>query len=490
MKFGLQYCKVIIGIFAGIVCVAGMPDTSIAAWNTVVDGTSFNNVTAFQGKWSYDYPYGPVHNGGARMNQTNVTVSSGMVTLTSSPTNTPNEGTNQDGAPIHYNSGTFYLTQPITINQQYPIWDISAQFKVPVIKGTWPAIWLDGVNSWPPESDIMEYKGNSNCWQNTYDGSWQTQITPVQAADTSWHTYRLVAVLENTTNVDFHYYIDGVMESEQTSTTFVGSPCWLFIDYEMEGAGGTPGPNYATYVYVSNIVIKCEAVSAATGPIADGVYKMIARNTGDSLDVLNQNTTIGSDLDQKPYNGGLNEQWTLTYLGNSLYNIIGRQSGRALGVINASITNGAGADIEDYAESNDQKWQISATADGYYELINANSSKVLEVSDNSFVNAAVIDQWFAAGASHPQLTIQPLSQTNFALIGAFGVPGLSYMMTGTSNLSAAGPDWETVTNIVFDINGNFSSTNEVIAGTSSQFFQLVLPSGSWASNQQWTFQKP
>jgi len=463
-----------------------------AVWETLVDGTSFNSVSAFQNKWSYNYPWGTDHNGSARMNQTNVTVSGGVVTLTSSLTNSY-EGTSSASPylTIRYNSGTFYLQQQITISRQYPIWDISGQFKVPTQRGTWPAFWMTGVNSWPPESDFMEFKGSTGCNQNTYNGSWQGKTTTVSGAGSAWHTYRLVATLENSTNVDFHYYIDGVMETEQTSTTFVGSPCWLIIDYQMEGSSGSPGPSSTTYFYMTNIVVKRENVSpVATGPVTNGVYKMLVRSTGDSLDVFNQNTATNSALDQWPYNAGLNEQWMLTYLGSSQYCIVGRQSGRTLGVLNSSTTNGASVVIEDYAESNDQKWQFSTNSDGYYELVNVNSGKALEVSDNSSANAAAIDQWLAGSPTQPQFDRISILGTNFVLTGSAGVPGISYSVLGSSDLTTPVSNWTPASTVMFDRSGNCSFTNGMTLNIPQQFFWLQLQSANGASNQQWSFQSP
>ena len=114
------------------------------------------------------------------MNRTNVGIFEGMVTMTSSLTDR-NEG-KSDKNPhltIRYHSGTFYLKQQVLINRQYPNWDISGEFKAPTQKGTWPAFWITGANSWPPESDFMEFKGNARCNQNTYDGRWQGKITTV-----------------------------------------------------------------------------------------------------------------------------------------------------------------------------------------------------------------------------------------------------------------------------------------------------------------------
>jgi hypothetical protein len=76
---------IILLLEAGLVSVP--LSTAHAVWETLVDGTSFNSVSAFQNKWSYNYPWGMDHNGSARMNQTNVAVSGGVVNLTSSLTN-------------------------------------------------------------------------------------------------------------------------------------------------------------------------------------------------------------------------------------------------------------------------------------------------------------------------------------------------------------------------------------------------------------------
>jgi hypothetical protein len=461
-----------------------------AVWQTVVDGSSFNSVGAFQARWSYNYPWGTDHNGSARMNATNVTISGGMVTMTSSLTNSY-EGTSSasPNLTIRYNSGTFYLQQQITISPQFPIWDISGQFKVPTQTGTWPAFWMTGANSWPPESDFAEFKGSDGCNQNTYNGNWQTSITTVPTAGTAWHTYRMVACLENSTNVDFHYYIDGVMKNEQTSTTFVGSPCWLIIDYQMEGSSGSPGPSYTTYYYASNIVVK-RLITTSGGPLASGAYKMLARNSGEALDVGNQNTANNSPLDQWPYNAGLNQQWIATYLGNNTYSFIARQSGRALQVMNAQTINGAGVELMDYTNGNNQQWMINPTTSGYYTLMNVNSGKMMEVADNSTVNFAPINQWSPGNSTYPLISNVAPSATGLVMSGSLGIPGNTYSWLTSTDMLTPLSNWVSSTSVVFDANGNFTSTQGMSSGNSQQFFALQLPSTNGVPNQQWSFQTP
>jgi hypothetical protein len=460
-----------------------------AVWQTVVDGSSFNSVGTFQAKWSYNYPWGTDHNGSARMNATNITVSGGMVTMTSSLTNSY-EGTSSASPflTIRYNSGTFYLQQQITVSPQFPIWDISGQFKVPTQTGTWPAFWMTGANSWPPESDFAEFKGSDGCNQNTYDGSWKTSTTAVPTAGTAWHTYRVVACLENSTNVDFHYYIDGVMKSEQTSTTFVGSPCWLIIDYQMEGSSGSPGPSFTTFYYASNIVVK-RLVTTGSGPLANGAYKMLAHNSGEALDVGNQNTANDSTLDQWPYNAGLNEQWIATYLGNNVYSFIGRQSGRALQIINSQAVNGAGVELMDYTNGNNQQWAVTPISSGYYTLMNVNSGKMMEVANNSTVNFAPINQWSSGTSTYPLISNLTPSAAGLVISGSLGIPGNLYSCLTATNILTPFSNWVSSSSIVFDTNGNFTST-QGISGNPQQFFALQSQSTNGASNQQWSFQTP
>lgn len=426
------------------------------------------------------------------MNQTNVVISGGVVTLTSSLTN-HYEGVSKPPfyVPIRYNSGTFYLAQPITISSNFPIWDVSGSFKVPTQTGTWPAFWLTGVNTWPPESDIMEFKGTNRVDQETYDGAWQTVYAAIPATSgyTGWHNYRLVATLKDSTKVDLHYYIDGVMKGEQTANTFVGSPCWLIIDYQMEGSSGAPGPDFTTYCYVSNVVVKRLDVSGVgNGLLANGDYKVLSRATGDALDVGNQYTVNDSPVDQWPYNGGLNQQWILTYLGNSQYSILGRQSGRALQVTGASTGNGARISIMDFSHSSNQQWLLASNPGGYFSVVNVSSGKTMEVADNSTNKLAPIDQWSAADTTFPLLHTTPLSKSNLLLRGLNGIPGVSYAWLTATNLETSVSDWIRTGTVVFAPSGNFICTNPIAPAVPREFFRLELPSTNGAANQEWLFQ--
>lgn len=220
---------------------------NVAAWETVVDATSFASTANFTAQWNYLYPWGSDHNGTARMRSQNMALSGGVLTITASPTSGVGNSNKDPYLPIHYYSGACYAKTQVLINDQFPNYEIKIDAQVPTGRGTWPAFWITGATSWPPESDIMEFKGNSTCWQNTATGpdwtavSWQNKLTTVSSAG-NWHTYRAWISKVNATDVDIHYYIDGAWKAVHRATNFVNKPMWVIINMQMEGSSGTPGP--------------------------------------------------------------------------------------------------------------------------------------------------------------------------------------------------------------------------------------------------------
>lgn len=243
-----------------LLCLA-LPQTTKAVWETLLDGTEFNSQSAFEAKWNYNYPWGQTHNGSAKMWQSNDTFSAGVLTMQSVPF--------VDGT-YNYSSGTVYSKWQVVVNSTYPTWDISGDFQCASQRGTWPAFWVTGANTWPPEVDQMEFKGSTTCWQNTYDGAWESLGTTVSSPG-SWHTYRVVLSTLNATDVSVALYIDGVLKTTQTGSGFVGQPMWLIIDYQMEGSSGSPGPNVTTYMRGKNVILKRDSQVTSPPPVPGNV---------------------------------------------------------------------------------------------------------------------------------------------------------------------------------------------------------------------------
>ncbi len=504
MKTEVVLKNVFVSCLIAVFCVL-LPGSAHATWTSVVNGSEFTNTSTFTGYYGYNYSWGQDQNGSARMWPSNVIVSNGTVTLRSiltnaalSPQPNPPDSTDSPYLRIRYNSGTFYLYHQIEVSATQPMWSISMSAKVPTATGTWPAFWMTGADTWPPESDFMEYKGSDSCWQNNYDGSWSSDTPVVSTAGSAWHNYKEVVNYYNSSDCDFHFYVDGIMEGVQTGiTTFVSAPCTLMVDYQMENSSGSPGPAVPAQYIVSNLVVTYESVTGVgNGLVTNGPYKLVARNGlafTNCLDVGNNYTTNNSPLDQWPYNAGLNEQWNLTYLGGGNYSIIGRESGRALEVRNAATTNGALVDIADYTAASNQHWKfIPVTgASGYYYCLNVGSGLALEVAGNTTNSYAPIDQWSRVALAVPTFTsaLPNAALTKVVLQATDGVPSQIFNVLSTSDPSQPMSSWSTAAAVTTDANGNITYTNVMNPSLPYQFFALEL-GATGGYNQQWKLESP
>lgn len=220
---------------------------------TVVPTSSFSSFSTY---WNYNYPWGTDHNGSARMRSQNVSVSSGVLTCTAYP------GTVSDKTSIHYFSGTVYCKQQVTVSDAWPLWRVSGQFECPSVVGTWPAFWLNNADGWPPESDIMEFKGSNVNWSNTYknlSGAWSSSLYTVSNPGGTWHTFTAWISKYSSTDVKIEYWIDGVLSGTHYGQNFMNDPLNLIIDLQMEGSSGSPGPSGNTYLRARNVTIQRSA---------------------------------------------------------------------------------------------------------------------------------------------------------------------------------------------------------------------------------------
>ncbi|MFN8074947.1 MAG: family 16 glycosylhydrolase [Kineosporiaceae bacterium] len=131
----------------------------------------------------------------------------------------------------------------VVVSDQFPNWEVKGTFQAPSAKGTWPAFWLTGATSWPPEIDILEFKGDARNWFNTFRTSSDVSSTVVGVSSPGdWHTYRVWMTKANATDVTVHFYVDGVWKGQHNAAGFVGKPMWLIMNLQMEGSSGAPGP--------------------------------------------------------------------------------------------------------------------------------------------------------------------------------------------------------------------------------------------------------
>ncbi|MCA9136174.1 MAG: RICIN domain-containing protein, partial [Planctomycetales bacterium] len=139
--------------------------------------------------------------------------------------------------------------------------------------------------------------------------------------------------------------------------------------------------------------IEIDTSAADAPPPLDGFrWKIVNRATGELLDVNNNGTNNGDNIQLWPDNGGLNQYWQIQqqyhkydgftpldgYL--ALKNV---NSGLHAEVANFSLDNGG--NVQQWGDDGllTRHWYIESTGDGYFYVRNGNSNKYLAAASNS-----------------------------------------------------------------------------------------------------------
>ncbi|WNH12615.1 family 16 glycosylhydrolase [Thalassobellus suaedae] len=216
-----------------------------------LDSTSFDTQENFEAHWNMFYPWGTDHNGSARMHKENIILEeNGILKIKAEYTNQVSEGKSSSDPhlPITFHSGAVHFNKQIRVTKDLSCWTISGDFKAPTVNGSWPAFWITGASNWPPEIDILEFKGTTKTLQNTVTGrdwnhtEWTTVRTDIPDAATQWHNYKLHLIRLDDVNLLVKMYIDGQLKSNEIKD-FTNKPFWLIINMQMEGASGKTNNN-------------------------------------------------------------------------------------------------------------------------------------------------------------------------------------------------------------------------------------------------------
>jgi O-glycosyl hydrolase len=159
-------------------------------------------------------------------------------------------------------------------------------------------------------------------------------------------------------------------------------------------SSATPAQSITTYV-INN-------VSFTSGPISNGVYKVVGRNSGKLLDVSGASTAQGAQVIQWPWNNGANQQWRFERQSDGTYRITNINSGQALDISGGSTADGGQAIQWPWNGGNNQRWNVTDLGGGYYRITNVNSGKVLAVNGSSTADGATIVQWTSNGSTSQQ----------------------------------------------------------------------------------------
>jgi YVTN family beta-propeller protein len=200
---------------------------------------------------------------------------------------------------------------------------------------------------------------------------------------------------------------------------------WATAPYLHDGRAATLGEavqahagNAVTGDDLSNLVSYLKQIdgaeAAASQPLADGVYRLVAKHSNQALNIDTASKADGAGGVQWPWTGGDDERWRITGLGNGEYLLAAQHSGKRLDIANCGIANGGRVQQGTVNGSNCQVWRIDALADGTFRLINKNSGKALDVAGLSQANGAAVLQWDWTGGDNQRWRIEPVSPNGVA----------------------------------------------------------------------------
>jgi hypothetical protein len=153
-------------------------------------------------------------------------------------------------------------------------------------------------------------------------------------------------------------------------------------------------------------------VSLTTGtpqPIPNGIYKIVAKHSAKVLDVFNNGTANGSNVQQFTWNDCACQKWTITHTGNGKYSIAGLSSGKYLDVSGVSTADGANIHIWQSTGADNQRFNFTPTGEGYYRITPVHSGKSVDVNAGSTADGANVLQWTYTGADNQQWMLVPVT---------------------------------------------------------------------------------
>ncbi len=140
----------------------------------------------------------------------------------------------------------------------------------------------------------------------------------------------------------------------------------------------------------------------AAAPDPDGSYELVARHSGQCLDVNGASTDDFAPVIQWTCHGGPNQRWTLRPASDGYYLVVAAHSGKALDVEGESLADGARVIQYTIHGGNNQQWMLQPVGDGAYTLTARHSGKALDVSGAATDDGAPVIQWTLHGGSDQQ----------------------------------------------------------------------------------------
>lgn len=127
--------------------------------------------------------------------------------------------------------------------------------------------------------------------------------------------------------------------------------------------------------------------------VSGGIYKLTHKGTNQCLDVYNNGSLSGTNVQQSTDNGNDAQRWIVTLEADGFYKLTHKGTTQVLDVDNNS--NVSGSNVQQWTDlgTDAQRWKIEVMSDGYCKLTHKGTTQVLDVSNNSNQSGANVQQW-------------------------------------------------------------------------------------------------
>lgn len=127
--------------------------------------------------------------------------------------------------------------------------------------------------------------------------------------------------------------------------------------------------------------------------IAEGRVTLKSYHSGKLLEVEDSSTENGANIIQWESNGGPNQQWNISHVGDGWYSIINAFSGKCVDVYELSTEDGGEIRQWEYWGGDGQQWRFVNEGNGNYGIVSRLSNKALDVYEFNTENGGDIRQW-------------------------------------------------------------------------------------------------
>jgi cytochrome c len=147
----------------------------------------------------------------------------------------------------------------------------------------------------------------------------------------------------------------------------------------------------------------------SSGPVAGGVYTMVAAHSSKAADVEGQSTADGARVVQWTAGTGTNQQWRFAAASSGAFTLTGVQSGKCLDVNGASTASGALIIQWTCHTAANQQWRFTAGSNGNWRIASAASGLCLEVPGASTADGTQLTQATCGSSTNQQWKLTRVS---------------------------------------------------------------------------------